>query len=44
MAKKISYHDFITVLCHVGFTIVSEQCSQNNVPVVKTKPFKETQY
>ncbi len=44
MAKKISYHDFITVLCHVGFTIVSEQCSQNNVPVVKTKPFKVTKY
>jgi len=23
---KISYHDFITILCHVGFTILSEQC------------------
>ncbi len=28
------------ILCHVDFTIVSEQCSQNNVPIIKTNPFK----
>ncbi len=39
---KISYHDFITILCHVGFTILSDQCSQNYFPVIKTKPFKVT--
>ncbi len=38
------FHDFITILCHVGFTILSEQCSQNNVPVIKTNPFKVTKY
>ncbi len=45
---KISYHvfffisqlhDFIMILCHVGFTILSDQCSQNNFPI-KTRPFK----
>ncbi len=35
------YHDF-TILCHVGFTILSEQCSLNNFPIIKTKPFKVT--
>ncbi len=29
---KISYHNF-TILCHVDFTIFSEQCSQNNFPI-----------
>ncbi len=28
--------------CHVGFTILSEQCSQNNLPIIKTKSFKVT--
>ncbi len=23
---------FITILCHVGFTIVSDRCSQHNFP------------
>ncbi len=41
---KISYHDFITILCYVGFTIFSEQCSQNNFPIIKTKPFMVTKY
>jgi len=41
---KISYHDFITILCHVDFTIVSEQYSQNNFHIIKTKPFKVTKY
>ncbi len=40
---KISYHNF-TILCRVGFTIVSEQCSQNNFPITKTNPFKVTKY
>ncbi len=45
---KISYHVFfrnITILSrfrHVGFTIVSEQCSQTNVPIIKTRPFQVT--
>ncbi len=34
--------NFIMILCHVGFTIFSEQCSQNNFPIIKTKPFKVT--
>ncbi len=38
------FHDFITILCHVGFTIVSEQCSQNNFHITKTNPFKVTKY
>ncbi len=37
------YHNF-TILCHVDFTIVSEQNSQNNVPITKTNPFKVTKY
>ncbi len=43
---KISYynlfifHDFIMILCHVCFNILSEQCSQNNFPTIKTKHFK----
>ncbi len=44
---KISYHNFflnITILCHVDFTIVSEQCSQNNFPITKTNPFNVTKY
>ncbi len=28
----------------VVVTIVSEQCSQTNFPVIKTKPFKVIQY
>ncbi len=45
---NISYHNFFfkyhnfTILCHVYFTIVSEQCSQNNFPIKKTNPFKVT--
>ncbi len=39
---EISRHDFITILCHVGFTILSDQCSQNNFPIIKTRPFKVT--
>ncbi len=38
------YHDFTTILCHVGFTILSEQCSQTNFPIIKTKPFKVKNY
>ncbi len=30
------------ILCHVGFTILSDQCSQNNFPIIKTRPFKVT--
>ncbi len=37
------YHN-ITILCHVDFTILSEQCSQNNFPITKTNPFKVTKY
>ncbi len=40
---KILYHDFffyIMILCHVGFTILSEQFGQNNFPIIK--PFKVT--
>ncbi len=43
----LKYHDstiFITILCHVGLTILSEQCSQNNFPIIKTNPFKVTNY
>ncbi len=32
----LNYHNFITILCCVGFTILSEQCSQNNFPIIKT--------
>ncbi len=35
-------HDFIMILCHVGLTILSDQCSQNNFPIIKTRPFKVT--
>ncbi len=40
----LTFHDFITVLCHVSFTSLSEQYCQTNFPIIKTKPFKETQY
>ncbi len=40
---KISYHYF-TILCHVDFTIVSEQSSQNYFLIIKTNPFKVTKY
>ncbi len=40
--SQFNFHDFITILCHVGFTILSYQCSQNNVPIIKTRPFKVT--
>ncbi len=33
-----------TILCHVDFTIVSEQCSQNNFPITKTNLFKVIKY
>ncbi len=36
------FHNFITIHCHVGLTILSEQCRQTNVPIIKTKPFKVT--
>ncbi len=44
--KKIIYiyHDFIMILCHVGFTILSEQSIQNYFTVIKTNPFKGTKY
>ncbi len=32
------------ILCHVGFTILSEQYSQTNFLIIKTKPFKVTKY
>ncbi len=40
------YHDFtvLWILCHVGITIMSEQCSQNNFHIIKTNPFKVTKY
>ncbi len=38
------FNYFITILCHVGFTIVSEQYSQNNFPIIKTNTFKVTKY
>ncbi len=46
---KISYHFFFkyqnfAILCHVDFTIVSEQCSQNNFPITKINPFKVPKY
>ncbi len=46
---KISYHNYfrnitISRFCHVDFTIVSEQCSQNNFPITKTNPFKVKKY
>ncbi len=37
------YHNF-TILCHVDFTILSEQCSLNNFLCTKTNPFKVTKY
>ncbi len=37
----LKYHNF-TILCHVDFTIVSEQSSQTNFPIIKTNPFKVT--
>ncbi len=40
----LTFHDFITVLCHVSFTSLSEQYCQTNFPIIKTKPFKETKY
>ncbi len=44
---KISYNYVfrnITISRHVDFTILSEQSSQNNVPITKTNPFKDTKY
>ncbi len=38
------FHDFITILCHVSFTILSEQYSQTNFSIIKTKTFKATKY
>ncbi len=38
------FFDFITILCHVGFTILSEQYCQTNFPIIKTKPFKVRKY
>ncbi len=35
---------FIFLLLNVDFTIVSEQCSQNNFPITKTNPFMVTKY
>ncbi len=40
--RKSRFHNFITIFCHVGFTILSEQCSQTNIPIIKTNPFKVT--
>ncbi len=34
----------ITILCHVSFIILSEQYGQTNFPIIKTKPFKVTEY
>ncbi len=34
------FHDFITILCHVSFYILSEQCSQTNFPYYKDKAFQ----
>ncbi len=47
---KISYHIFFfkyhnfKIVCHVDFTIASEQCSQNSLPITKTNHFKVTKY
>ncbi len=41
---KSRFHYFITILFHVSFTILSEQCSQNNFNIIKTNPFKVTTY
>ncbi len=45
-ARGIMIHDLITILCRVGFLFckLSEQYSQTNFPVIKTKPFKVTKY
>ncbi len=45
-ARGITIHDFIMILCHVGFSIlqVFEHNSQTNFPIIKTKPFKVTKY
>ncbi len=32
-----THHNLIPILCHVGFTIVSEQYSQTNFPIIKDK-------
>ncbi len=40
----LQFHDFIKILCHFGFTILSEQYSQTNFPIIKTKPFKVAKY
>ncbi len=40
---KISYHN-LTIVCYVDFTILSEQCSQNNFPITQTNPFKVTKF
>ncbi len=45
MAKIYQYFMiFITILCHVSFTILFEQYGQTNFPIIKTKPFKVTEY
>ncbi len=41
----VTFHDFITILCHVVFSILLfEYYSQSNFPIIKTKPFKVTNY
>ncbi len=34
------YHDFITILCHVGLTILSEHLQSNSFPSYKDKAFQ----
>ncbi len=31
------FHDFIKFFCYVGFTILSEQYSQTNFPIIKSR-------
>ncbi len=42
----ITIQDLITILCHVGFSIlqVVEHYSQTNFPIIKTKSYKGIQY
>ncbi len=44
--RKYNVNSFIghSVVCHVSFTILSEQYGQTNFPIIKTKPFKVTKY
>ncbi len=38
--KNISiFHDFITILCHGSFTILSEQYGQTNFPII---PYRQS--